>query len=137
MDFKIAVKAFIVKEGKLLLLKRSAWDTHSGNKWDIPGGRLEIGENPFEGLKREVAEEVGIKSLEIRLPLQVQHFTRDDGQKITMIIFLATCGEEMVVLSPEHTEFKWVSPETETSEIPEWLSGAVKNYHDFALGSKF
>lgn len=136
MDFKIAVKAFIVKNGKLLLVQRPRDVKHKPGVWDIPGGRLEVWESPFDGLKREVREEIGVNSLDIRLPLQIQHFTRDDGQKITMLIFLATFGEDKVVLSQEHTEFKWVSLETSNVEIPEWLTGAVKNYQDFNLSSK-
>jgi len=30
---------------------------HKPGTWDIPGGRLELGEDPFLGLKRETHEE--------------------------------------------------------------------------------
>jgi 8-oxo-dGTP diphosphatase len=47
------------KEGHILLLK------HKAGKWLLPGGRLNDGENWLDGLKRELQEEVGIKSFKI------------------------------------------------------------------------
>lgn len=48
---------------KLLLAKR-AIEPHKG-MWDIPGGFLELGEHPEDGLKREILEELGV-DIEIR-----------------------------------------------------------------------
>ena len=36
------------------------------NVWDLPKGKLENGEEPAEGAKREVEEECGIKNLELK-----------------------------------------------------------------------
>ena len=46
-EFRNAAKAFIIKEGKLLLIKRRPNDPHKPGAWDIPGGRLELGEDPL------------------------------------------------------------------------------------------
>ena len=53
-------KAFIVKDGKLLLVKKGEKDPFHPNEWEVPGGRLEFGETLEEHIKREVWEEVGI-----------------------------------------------------------------------------
>jgi mutator protein MutT len=45
-------------QGRVLLSKR-AKDPFAG-KWDLPGGFLEAGEHPLDGLKRELHEEAGI-----------------------------------------------------------------------------
>lgn len=55
---RVTVKALVVKDGKILLLKES--EELSG-KWELPGGGLDFGEDIFEGLKREVQEEMGVK----------------------------------------------------------------------------
>ena len=107
-DFRIAVKAFILNSNdELLVVKRRDGDVHKPGKWDVPGGRLVLGEDPFVGLLREVFEETGLVDVSIGRPLGVHHFIRDDGQKITMIIF--ECRSNGVVkLSEEHTEFAFV-----------------------------
>ena len=110
-DFRISVKSFIVsKEEKLFLLKRRDSDSHTPGAWEIPGGRLEKGEDPFEGLKRETREESGLE-VSVESPLKVHHFTRDDGQKITMITFLCRPETNSPCVGEEHTDYKWADIE--------------------------
>jgi ADP-ribose pyrophosphatase YjhB (NUDIX family) len=49
--------ALIVKDGKVLLVKRAV-EPFKGY-WDLPGGFLEAGEHPLDGMLREVREELG------------------------------------------------------------------------------
>jgi 8-oxo-dGTP diphosphatase len=106
-NFRIAVKAFIINdEGKLLLIKRRSNDVHAAGVWEIPGGRLDLGEDPFAGLKRETKEETNL-DIEVMNPLKIDHFTREDGQKITMLIFLCKPLSNKIKLSEEHTDFVW------------------------------
>lgn len=115
-NLAIAVKSFIVNEKEeLLLIKRRDNDPHSPGVWEIPGGRLAMGENPFDGIKRETKEETNL-DIEVKEPLGIHYFTRDDGQKITMIVFLCNPLSNDVKLSQEHTEFKWI-PVEEANEI--------------------
>lgn len=126
--FRNAVKAFIVKEGKLLLIKRRLNDVHKPGDWDIPGGRLELGENPFDGLKREAQEETALE-IEIILPLDVHFFSRDDGQKIQLTIFLCKQTGGEIKLSEEHTEYKWMDLKSDINKFPAWLHKIVKRYN--------
>jgi 8-oxo-dGTP diphosphatase len=43
-----------------VLLARRAVEPYKG-KWDIPGGFLEEGEHPLDGLRRELREEAGVE----------------------------------------------------------------------------
>lgn len=54
----IGVYAFIVKDDSVLLIKK-ARGPYTG-KLDLPGGSLEFGEKPLEGLVRELKEETGL-----------------------------------------------------------------------------
>ncbi|MFH1771133.1 MAG: NUDIX domain-containing protein [archaeon] len=126
-DFNIAVKAFIVKEGKVLVIKRRPNDPHSPGIWDIPGGRIEEGENPYDGLTREVKEEVNLE-VNIKVPLYVDYFTRDDGQKITMLIFVCSPISKDVRLSEEHTAFEWVEIENAKEKFEKHFYILIDNY---------
>ena len=54
-------------------------------------------------------EETGLE-IDIKFPLRVHYFTREDGQKITMKVFLTKALSEEVKLSNEHLEYKWLPP---------------------------
>ena len=54
-----AVQALVVRDGRVLLARR-AIDPGAG-KWDLPGGFLDEGEDPLEGLRRELREETGLE----------------------------------------------------------------------------
>lgn len=131
MNFRIAVKAFTVHSGRLLLIKRRSTDVHKPGAWDIPGGRLEPAEDPFLGLCREALEEAGM-AVRAVAPLDIHHFTRDDGQAITMIIFLCEPeGSPEVKLSEEHTEHVWHDLRRPDGELPTWLQPAAERYRKF------
>jgi len=55
-----AQKAFVVHEGCLLAVRRNSSDRHHPLKWEVPGGRLDAGEELDEQLIREVFEESGV-----------------------------------------------------------------------------
>ena len=125
--FAIAVKSFIVKDNKLLILRRSLDAPHKPGAWDIPGGRLDVGENPYAGLKRETLEETGI-DIEVLHPLNIHHFVRDDGQQITMLIFLCQPLEEPIKISAEHSEYSW-EPINSCHEKITWLNEEIKRFN--------
>ena len=86
-DFRVSVKSFIVNNDKILILKRREDDPNKPGIWELPGGRLSLGEDPFLGLQRETKEETGLE-VDILNPLNIRHAIRDDGQTVTMLIFL-------------------------------------------------
>jgi ADP-ribose pyrophosphatase YjhB (NUDIX family) len=49
--------ALIERDGKFLLVKESGGPDRG--KWNTPGGRIDVGENPLDSVKREVLEETG------------------------------------------------------------------------------
>ncbi len=119
----LAVKGIIVHNDMFLAMKRPMNAPHKPGSWDIPGGRLAEGENPKLGLQREIQEETGLTT-EVQKPLDVNFFTRDDDQQITMIIFWCTAKTTDVTLSEEHTELQWLSTKTLHQELA-WLDASL------------
>ena len=58
------VAAFVVKEGKVLLGRRSATRSFYPDIWDVFGGHIERDESREEALRRELREELGIVTTE-------------------------------------------------------------------------
>jgi 8-oxo-dGTP diphosphatase len=134
VNFAIAVKAFIVDDKKrLLIIKREPRDVHKPGVWEIPGGRLSSGEDPIEGVQRETKEETGL-SIDVLNPLSVRHFTREDGQKITMIIFLCKAECNNIKLSDEHTEYEWIELNKKDLKLGDFFYGEVDLYKKKFMG---
>ena len=58
LNSKPCAEALVVRDGSVLLVKRNI-EPFRGY-WDIPGGFLEDGEQPEDGVRREVLEEAGL-----------------------------------------------------------------------------
>ncbi|MGX2994558.1 NUDIX hydrolase [Streptomyces sp. JNUCC 64] len=57
MSFRLAAYAVCVVDGRVLLARHVSPD--GVGTWTLPGGRVEHGEDPFDAVVREVAEETG------------------------------------------------------------------------------
>jgi len=55
--------ALAMREGKMLLLKRRDENPMWDGKWEFPGGKIDIGEDPEVAMRRELAEETGLSAL--------------------------------------------------------------------------
>jgi 8-oxo-dGTP diphosphatase len=106
---KIAQKAIIEKEGKVLI-SRHPDDT----KWDLPGGRIHRGEQPLEGLEREILEELGVEVV-VGSPFFAE-MTRAEstGEERYFVAFRAVFKDETAELTfqkEEVAEARWISEE--------------------------
>ncbi|PIN76395.1 DNA mismatch repair protein MutT [Candidatus Woesearchaeota archaeon CG10_big_fil_rev_8_21_14_0_10_36_11] len=131
-NFRVAAKSFIVNDGKLLIVKRRSNDVMKPSMWEIPGGRLELGENPFDGVKRETHEETGL-DINVLHPMSVRHFTRSDNQTITMLVFLCKALNDTVTLSEEHTAYEWVDMSQAKDKLGLFFHDIVDTFHTLEL----
>lgn len=102
----IAVGA-LVDDGQRVLLAKRPQGTHLGGHWELPGGKLEPGESPQDGLRRELDEEIGIRAVQLE-PLRtlVQHYPdrslRLHGYRV--------CSWEGEPVGREGQELRWEAP---------------------------
>ena len=99
MPYPVSVKGVLLVGGKVVLVRNDR------GEWELPGGRLEIGETPEQALAREFEEELSI---------QVEAAEIVDSYLFEAIpskhVFIVTYGCRLrgsfsPVLSAEHTEF--------------------------------
>lgn len=64
---RITAAAIILKAGKILLIKRTAYSKAYPHCWCCPGGRGEPGESPEQAVVREVREEIGLEFRPLKL----------------------------------------------------------------------
>lgn len=107
----VVVKALVKKDDRFLVVKESEdRDKETAGKWELPGGRMKVGESRFETAKRELREEVGIEVEDgkdvVRIEVESDHLV-----SCYIVYFDDFQGEPELVESGHHSELRWVTPE--------------------------
>jgi len=119
------VNVIINNKGKILILRRSSAEYYAG-LWDFPGGTVEKGETLQQAGIREVKEESG---LEIKLEKDYFYVYHYQDKELDIYGFKADFVNGNVVLSEEHTEFKWISKdEYKTLEYTPSVGATIKEF---------
>ena len=126
MDKKIVteVKGIVCCRGRILVLKRSEFETTGANEWECPGGRIKFGESPENALEREVYEETGL-NVKVKKITHASSFIISETENIIVIFYLCTSNHDMVSLSTEHGDYMWVRPERLVESVSEHLRNDV------------
>ncbi|MEJ2630938.1 MAG: NUDIX domain-containing protein [Acidihalobacter sp.] len=103
--FPISVKGVLINDGMIPLLKNER------DEWELPGGKLELGEAFEETLRREVIEELGV-SVEVMEPLNnwIYHVNNVHVAVITYRVEVVDI-EFNPKVSHEHKELRLFRPE--------------------------
>jgi 8-oxo-dGTP pyrophosphatase MutT (NUDIX family) len=96
---------FYAKSTRRILLLQKAHGKHSGT-WGLVGGTNIEGENPWQGLQREVQEEIGLMPDVIKtIPLET--FVSND-KVFNFHTYLCVIDSEFIpILSNEHSAWAW------------------------------
>ena len=104
--FALSVKAMVRNpEEKFLLIQRSESSKNNPGKWDLPGGKVDPGEDFETALKREIEEETGLEIEITRFAGSAQSVAA--GRIIVYIIMEAKTDKINVRLSKEHKNHQW------------------------------
>ena len=110
---------YIQKDNDVLFLYRNKKknDPNAG-KWIGIGGKCEPGETPDDCVKREVAEETGLKLTEYRF-LGVIRFISEMWDDEDMYLYSATGFEGELISDCDEGELKWIG-RSEIEGLPMW-----------------
>ncbi len=94
--------AIFVRDGRILLGKRSPHLSSCPDRWDVIGGHVEAGETIEQALIREAEEEVGLT------PTRFVPASRIDRRAVHhFFLILERRSGEPVMRGDEHTELRW------------------------------
>lgn len=107
----IVVVAAVIELGeKLLVCQRRRGDTF-GLMWEFPGGKLQAGETPAQGLARELREELGVDA-EVGVELfRTRHRYGEMSEPIELI-FLAAKADASNIRNIVFERVQWRAPST-------------------------
>ncbi len=100
----VVTAALLERDGRILVCRRRADQKHP-LKWEFPGGKVEPAENPVDGLRRELAEELGIVAGQVdevtRFPFQYP------GRRPILLIFYRVAGYSGEIQNRVFAELTW------------------------------
>lgn len=116
---------FYAKSTRRLLLLQKSQGKHQGT-WGLVGGTNLENENPWQGLQREVQEEIGFLPLVIKnIPLET--FVSND-QVFNFHTYLCVIDQEFVpTLSEEHMAYSWSTVDWAPKPLHQGLRNSFNN----------
>ena len=114
---RIHVIAAVIRDAqnRALIAKRPD-HVHQGGLWEFPGGKLEDREPRFEGLARELREELGIRVTDARPLLDIRHDYPDKSVRLDVWLVTGFDGEAH---GAEGQPVRWVAAnELDEYEFP-------------------
>lgn len=133
MNQRIAVRAIIDKDHKMLLVRRATGRESILGKYELPGGRLIYGEQPEDALRRYLHDDIGIHISQAALFDVVSYIDRDDRNiqyaVITYVVSLAH-GHHELRLSENYSEYSWTSMsdihQSSVTDLTQLLLGIIQ-----------
>lgn len=96
--FPVSVKGVLVRDGLVLLLKNER------EEWELPGGKLELGEEPPVCVAREITEETGLAVTTGPILDAWQYHIREGRDVLIVTYGCHPEGNQSPTLSNEHKE---------------------------------
>jgi 8-oxo-dGTP pyrophosphatase MutT (NUDIX family) len=122
--FPVSVKGVVLRGGRVLLLRNER------DEWELPGGKLELGEDPTDCLAREIAEEVGWPVTIGPILDAWQYHIRDDVDVLIVTYGCHTSTEAAPVVSDEHRQVGlFTSDEAATLRMPDGYRRSIASWY--------
>ena len=109
-------RCYLVKDGKLLLLHRTKGRNYNPDKWELPGGKVELNQGISEATEREIIDEVGLL-IKVISPKTFTEAKMVSEGKYKGMLYLELINEARIISGRvrlgelDHLEYKWVEPD--------------------------
>ncbi len=110
MNQRIAVRAIIRQDNKTLLLRRANGRPTILGRYELPGGKLDYGEQPEDALARNLIDEAGLTIQTAQLFDVLTYVDHDDRDiQYVFILYLVSLadGKSKVHLSQNYNHYVW------------------------------
>ena len=115
---------YAVNTKRFLFLQRN--DGKTRGMWGLAGGQAKFQESAFEGLKREIQEEVGTTpAFKKVIPLEL--FTSNDQKFFFNTYVIAVQDEFLPKLNREHNSYAWCAFECWPKNLHAGLRNTLNN----------
>jgi ADP-ribose pyrophosphatase YjhB (NUDIX family) len=121
--FPVSVKGVCVRDGRVLLLHNER------DEWELPGGKLELGEDPADCVRREIAEETNWTVCVGPILDCWQYHIRDGVDVLIVTYGCLVSGDAEVQVSHEHKRAGlFTLAEVEDLPMPEGYRQSIRSW---------
>ena len=138
MTFPVAVHLFLVKDNKILLLRRYNTGYEDGN-YSVIAGHIDGGEDVCSAMIREAREEAGI-SVELKHleAVQVMHRKKADDERIDYFFICKKWDGTVKIMEPDKCdELRWFDLDNLPDNTVDYVRAAINNYKNGVRFSLF
>jgi 8-oxo-dGTP pyrophosphatase MutT (NUDIX family) len=122
--FPVSIKGVMFDPAGAVVLALNA-----RNEWELPGGRLELGESPEVCLAREFKEELGV-DISVESLLDAYLFEVIPGKYVFIVTYGCTLlGDYVPVASEEHVRIQAFPPAALPSNLPPGYRASIARRH--------
>ncbi|NWK46414.1 NUDIX hydrolase [Ralstonia pickettii] len=102
-------------------------------EWELPGGRIELGETPIECLVREIAEELNLQA-EVGALIDTYLFEVVPGKHVFIATYAcALVGPFEPTVSHEHKRLGLFAPDVLPVNLPEGYRASIAGARNMAM----
>jgi len=133
MNQRIAVRALVRKDDKTLLLRRANGRPSILGQYELPGGKMEYGEQPEDALRRYLHDDAGVHIQTAQLFDVVTYIDHDDRDiQYAVIVYTVGLaeGHHDIHLGSNYNRYEWSKlselQHIEITDLTELLLGIVQ-----------